>query len=224
MIYPIRITDLKETRFGREKYLWLDNKKSHQMVVNLGEKIRKKVRDKKMAKPEVLVAVARGALAWVKTLADWLEIEDIEVIQVVHYSGIGKRLKKPVLLKGVNRSVENKNVLLFDNLADTGKTLKLSLDYLNLTTEKEVKSATLIFKPGSAFKPDFYVFKTNAWVIFHHEVVETIRLLSLKWLKDRLSKEEIKERFLKIGMPKKEVEEGLKIFFGKENAKDKNGS
>jgi len=221
MLYPIKEIDLITSSFDGQKYVWLSAVASHKMLVNLADKIKRAIKNGEVDKPEVLVGVAKGSLAYVKTLADLLDISDIEVIQIIHYTGIGKRLKKPVLVKGVSGLIKNKNVLLFDNLADSGKTLKMAVAYLGLTTQKEIATATLIYKPVSKFKPDFYVFETKAWVIFYHDVLETVRLLSSPWLSSGITEKEIKKRFLKIGMPKKEVGYAMDVVFRKEkDAKD----
>ncbi len=64
------------------------------------------------------------------------------------------------------------NILVVDDVADTGKTLETLTqsfrtryleDYLTLTV------ATVIFKERSMFKPDFYAKEINEWVVFPYE-------------------------------------------------------
>jgi len=59
-----------------------------------------------------------------------------------------------------------KNILIVDDIADTGITLK-KYDNLYLT-------ATLFYKACSSVKPDFYVEETTKWIVFPWEDINEI--------------------------------------------------
>jgi len=216
MIYPVKITDLKTTTFGKEKYILLPAKYSHKIITSLASMINEAVEAGEIKKPNVVVAIAKGSLTWAKTLADWLNISNLQVIQLLHYQDVGERMDRPVILKGLNEPVINKNVLIFDNVADSGLTLEMAVEYLKMASKGEITTATLFYKPRSCFKPTFFAFKTSYWIVFHHDVLETVKQLSTKWLQDGLSKTEIRERFIKIGIPREEVKYALSIVFKEE--------
>ena len=204
---------LQSVFFGKEKYLYLSAEKSHQLAFELASLVNQKIAKGEIEKPEIIIGIARGALAWVKTLADWLNIDQISTVRIVHYAEIGKTLKKPKILESSLPKIDKKRVLLFDNVVETGKTMKLAFDYLNMRGAEKISTAVLFYKKTSAFMPDFYCLKSDAWIIFHLEVVEAIKCLGVRWLNKGLGLEKIKQRFLTIGLPPKEVKEAMKIIF-----------
>ena len=205
--------DLQPVSFGKEKYFYLSAAKSHQLAFELAHSINQKIADGREEKPELVIAIARGALAWVKTLADWLNIDQIATFHVVHYTNVGKRLSKPTILQSYLPRVDKKRVLLFDNVAETGKTMRLAIDFLLMCGAEKVTTATLFYKKGSLITPDFYSLLTDAWIIFYFDTVETVKLLGTRWLSQGLDLEEINWRFLSIGLPPKEVQLAMKIIF-----------
>jgi len=86
--------------------------------------------------------------------------------------------------------------LLFDDVADSGKTLAAVRDHLLEAQAKSVETATLFYKPKSIIEPNFYSFKTSAWIVFPHEIREFINLTSKKWSKND---------YYKLGLPKDQV-------------------
>jgi len=204
---------LQSISFDKKKYLYLSAKKSHQLAFELASLINQKIDQGEIKKPEIIIGIARGALAWLKTLADWLNIDQISTVRIVHYAEIGKTLKKPKILESYLPRIDKKRVLLFDNVVETGKTMKLAFDYLNMRGAEKISTAVLFYKKTSVFIPDFYCLKSDAWIIFHLEVVEAIKCLGVRWLDKNLQLKEIKQRFLAIGLLPEEVKEAMKIIF-----------
>jgi Predicted phosphoribosyltransferases len=76
-----------------------------------------------------------------------------------------RRAERPVLYHGVEPSiVGGKKVLVVDEVADTGATLKLIVDLLNVMGVAEVRTAVLHVKSTSNFTPDYYVERVAEWV------------------------------------------------------------
>ena len=203
----------KTTSFGKEKYIYLSAEKSHQIAFELATKINQKIKKGKIKKPEIIIGIARGALAWIKTLADWLNIDEVTTLRLVHYTDVGQRLKKPTLLRSCLPPVARKRILLFDNVVETGKTMKMATDYLSMCGAETTATASLFYKKTSTIKPDFYLLETNAWIIFYFDIVETVKFLGSRWLSQGLELKEIKSRFLKIGVPQKEVLTAMQLIF-----------
>ncbi|MPN42085.1 hypothetical protein SDC9_189641 [bioreactor metagenome] len=93
-----------------------------------------------------------------------------------------------------------------DDVIDSGETLKFTKNYMISAGAKEVMTAALCFKPRSVFVPDFYGFETKSWVIFPHENREFIECSYKMWSSKGIENEEIRKRFLKIGLPVKQIE------------------
>jgi hypoxanthine phosphoribosyltransferase len=71
-------------------------------------------------------------------------------------------------------------VLIVDDIADTGRSLAVAKDYVLRKGAKEVKVATIHYKPDSIFKPDYCIASTTAWVVYPWERNEVERELAKK--------------------------------------------
>lgn len=118
--------------------------------------------------PDVIVGIARGGLVPAVRLSHLLGDCLMRVIHVKYYKNVDKRTEKPEIFWADVGKLEGK-VLVVDDVADTGNTLKVVIDHLEEKVEGEIKIATLVWKPKSSIKPDFYVFVTDRWVIFPWE-------------------------------------------------------
>lgn len=204
---------MKPIAVAGKKYLAPTPDQMHQLVVDLALKINQKISSGEIIKPEMVVAFGRGGWSWLKELADWLNISPLSTFRVVHYKGIGVRLKEPIVLQSLSTEVINKKILLFDDVVETGKTFCCGIDYLILRGAKKISSATIFLKNNSPFKPDFYAAKTGAWVIFPNEIVETVKFLGSQWLEKGVDLAAIKKRFYTIGLNQQEVNWAMKIIF-----------
>jgi hypoxanthine phosphoribosyltransferase len=89
------------------------------------------------------------------------------VMNVEFYTGVNQRLDLPVMLPPVPNAVDltGATVLVADDVADTGATLKLVRDFCT-DHVAEVRCAVIYEKPRSEVKCD-YVWKfTDKWINF----------------------------------------------------------
>lgn len=207
------IKTFKGTLLGKKRYFYLSPQLAHQLIVNLGLQIYQKIREGKMEKPEVIVAIAKGAWTWARSLADWLNISELSSIQIIHYQGVEERYKKPVILKSLPIKIERGTILLFDEVVETGKTINLAADHLLSMGAEKVISSALFLKTFSKFKPDFIAAQTAAWVIFHPEIIESIKDLASRWLNEGSNLKEVKNRFSKLKINKKELDYAMRLVF-----------
>ena len=160
-------------------------------------------------KPDVLVGVARGGLVPARILVDLLETPRLASIQVEFYVDIAQTKKEPMLKQALTVQVEGKKVLLVDDIADTGTSLKFAQTYLQTQGATEIKTATLYYKPPSIVKPDFYEKQTSRWVIFPWDIKETLRNIIQKQTGKRQSSREI-AKLVKAGLPKQLIDSLIK--------------
>ena len=156
-----------------------------------------------------IVTLAKGGWPMSRSLVDYLEIHEVASVGIKFYAGINTRYKHPHVYQNIPVAVVGERVLLFDDVADTGESLKFAVDYLKMQGVGSVTTATLFYKPHSGYKPDFYAYKTSDWIIFPYDAVEAIRLLKPKWEKAGVDKAEIKERFRRLGVK----DEVMKTYF-----------
>lgn len=152
-----------------------------------------------------IVVIAKGGLTWSRTLADYLQIADIETIRVKLYRGIGKTFKKPQILQDLKADIKGERILLFDDVADSGQTLEFVEKLLLKKGAKSVDTSALFYKPSSKIIPDFFDHQTDAWIVFPHELREFIEETSKDWLGKGLTKKQTAARFDRLGLPEDQV-------------------
>jgi hypothetical protein len=151
-------------------------------------------------KPDLLVAISRGGWIPGRVLSDMLDNPNIATIKVEFYVDIYKTLSKPEITQPLPIDVRGKRILLVDDIADSGKSLKLVKEHLIEQGASDVKICALYCKPWSAVTPDFFARTTDAWIWFPHEMFETMKKVQEKFRKQGKSPEEIERGFLKIGV------------------------
>lgn len=147
-----------------------------------------------------IATLAKGGWPMTRSMVDFLSIEKVVSFGVKFYQQINRRLDKPYIYQDIPERISGENVLLFDDVADTGKSLDFARDYLINHGAKSVIMATLFYKPHSTVKPDYYAAETKAWIIFPYEAVDAIRVLSHKWLGQGYQAKEIARRLVRLGI------------------------
>ncbi|MEN2999273.1 MAG: phosphoribosyltransferase family protein [Acidilobaceae archaeon] len=116
--------------------------------------------------PEVVVGILRGGVVPALLVADILGINDVGTIEVKLYLAPSHRREKPFLRQPLLLDVREKNVLLVDDVSDSGLTLQLAIDYIKHHSPAAVKTATLYVKPWTRLMPDYYAESTESWLVF----------------------------------------------------------
>ncbi len=115
-----------------------------------------------------------------RLMSDFMEIEEVMITRCEYYSDLGERRKKPIITQKIQGDLEGKRVLLLDDVADTGESLKVISSYLRSKKPRKLTIATIYVKPWTIITPDFYAASTDAWIIFPWETYEAIKLLKRK--------------------------------------------
>lgn len=122
--------------------------------------------------PDVILSIARGGLIVGTQLSYNLGIKTIGSINMEFYSGINKRLEKPIIVppKIDLEQFRDKNVLIADDVLDTGSTM-IELINLILPIVKSYKTM-VIFKKNQSIINANYTWKevsTDVWIDFPWE-------------------------------------------------------
>lgn len=144
-------------------------------------------------RPDLIVGIARGGWIVARILSDLLDIKEVANIRVEFYEDLLLTRERPSITQEVSLDVRGKRILLCDDVADTGKSLKIASDYLKNKGVSEIKISTLHLKPTSIVCPDYYVSETDAWIIYPWEVFETIKSIIRKLEKEGKGSEEIEK-------------------------------
>ena len=117
--------------------------------------------------PDLVIAIARGGLTVGGALAYALGVKNCGAMNVEFYTGVDERLDVPVVLPPNLDLVDVKglDVLVTDDIADTGHTLRLVREVLAQHV-REARTAVLYRKPRSIITPDYSWRETDRWVDF----------------------------------------------------------
>ena len=137
--------------------------------------------------PTVLIGIMRGAAPIIDILSRILRLP-IAYIVIQSYSGKGIQDKQGKLMfareiSSLASDEDFKNVLLIDDLSDTGLTLNKSIEWLKNYSPtknfiKEVKTACLWKKKSSSFEPDFCPVRLDSdpWIVQPTEHYEELSI------------------------------------------------
>jgi len=147
-------------------------------------------------------------------MSDLLENPRVANVAAEFYIGVAETKGKPVITQPVSVSVEGKKVLVVDDVADTGESLRLVRSHLEEQGATEVKTATIYYKPWSVIIPDYYEKETRSWIIFPWERKETVRKIVEKCKRQGNSINTAKEKLVSSGLERKLVERFIQEIFG----------
>jgi hypoxanthine phosphoribosyltransferase len=127
--------------------------------------------------PEVVVALARGGWFGGRCCCDFLGLDDLTSLKIEHYVGTAKKTGEPVVRYPMPEgSVEGKDVLVVDDIADTGESLMRATEYVQDREPNDIRTATLQLLGTSEFEPDFIGERLDrwAWIVYPWNFVEDL--------------------------------------------------
>ena len=109
-------------------------------------------------KEVIIIAILKGAVLFLQDLYVHLDFKNnIEYVDISSYKG-KKRGEIKSLPFEIN--IQNQNILIIDDICDTGNTLSYITDLINKNNPKSIRTAVLLKKKidNSIFIPDDYLF------------------------------------------------------------------
>ena len=157
-------------------------------------------------KPDLIVAVARGGWVPGRIMSDLLSNSNVASLRVEFYKDVAKTSGKPIISQKVSASVRDRKILVVDDVADTGESLRVVRDYLKKLGPSEIRIATLHYKPKSVLKPDYFIGETDAWIVYPHERHEFVKNMVRRLRKDGMSLEDARREIKGTGLDPKIVD------------------
>lgn len=128
-------------------------------IKELGEALTRNYRDRDL----LLVGILKGAIPF---LADLMRSIDLplayDTMAVSSYGASTKSSGTVRIMKDIDTSIEGRDVLIVEDIVDTGLTLQYLLEILRSRRPRSVKSCTLLDKPSRrkvAIEPDYNGFQ-----------------------------------------------------------------
>jgi hypoxanthine phosphoribosyltransferase len=117
-------------------------------------KIAKQINEEFNGQKVLFIAILNGSFMFASDLLKKIDLEcEISFVKIASYSGT-KSTGKVKKLIGLMQSLEDRNVIIVEDIIDTGNTLDKLLPTLIAENPKSLKLCSLLFKP-EAFKADF---------------------------------------------------------------------
>jgi hypoxanthine phosphoribosyltransferase len=161
----------------------------------LGRKIARKIRASGFV-PDIVIGVARGGLVPARIVCDFLHQKDLASVKVEHW-GIAATLGTAKLKFPLPEEIDisGKRILLVDDVADTGETYKVIIEYLKEKSPADIKTVALHYKTCSTFVPDYWGEKHDAWkwIIYPWALYEDMTGFIKKVLVCPMTQEEIRK-------------------------------
>ena len=136
-----------------------------------------------------VVCIAKGGMRVGDIFARIFNVP-LAIISVESYRGEGVKNQRGAITFSRDLAKTSPNigskVLLVDDLADSGITLKKSIDWLQhfygFYLDEPVRTAVLFYKAASSFKPDYYIdyLEESPWIHMPFEKYEDISVEDLK--------------------------------------------
>ena len=126
--------------------------------------------------PDLIVAITKGGLPIATVLANqYLNDPPIITLQLKEIESEGKANYQAKEVKTIsplnNYPIEGKNVLIVDDIADSGSTLKKAIKIVKRHHPKSLTTTCLHYKPRTIVKPDIFAKKidNHVWIVYPWE-------------------------------------------------------
>ena len=126
----------------KKKEILIDEETLQERIQELAEQINEDYKGKELT----VICILKGAMYFFTDLTKKLNMDtNIEIMKVSSYIGENSTGKINVRLD-LEHSIQGKDVLVVEDIVDSGKTMEFLLDYLALKNPNSIKICTLLDK------------------------------------------------------------------------------
>jgi uncharacterized protein len=115
-------------------------------------------------RPDLVIGIATAGVIPAAVVATMLRV-DFFSMKISRRDGGEIVRDRPQLLTAAPPQAAGRRVLLVDELATSGETMRLALAAVREVAPAEVRTATSFARPGG-FRPDFFSLETDALIVF----------------------------------------------------------
>ncbi len=170
-------------------------------IERLGEKIEAKVN------PEVIIGILRWGAVVACLLSDYLGLRRVYALGCSYYRGVQEKGGRVEVYQEPNlKGFKGKEVLLVDDVSDSGATLAKAKKHLVDANLSPVYTATLHVKPWTSSPPDFYVKTYDGWVVYPWSNIEALSSVIRKMTGKGITREEA------LKTVKEKLKPSIKVF------------
>lgn len=128
-------------------------------------------------RPQVVIAIARGGFVPARYLCDFLSISAMASIKVQHYDPGARTQHRAWVRYPLGGSIEGLDVLVVDDVNDSGDTLEAALEHLQGFGARSLRTAVLHEKLTTRIRADYRAFEVRDWhwIIYPWAVFEDLQ-------------------------------------------------
>ncbi len=129
---------------------------------HLTRKVSRKIRDSGYP-VDIIIAIGRGGYIPGRILSDLLGIKNLTSFKIEHYRDT-REFHSALVKYPLAAEVGDKNVLLVDDVSDSGETFETAIKHLHdRGPAREIRTAVIHHKTVSRITPDYYAGKITEW-------------------------------------------------------------
>jgi hypoxanthine phosphoribosyltransferase len=124
--------------------------------------------------PDMIISIGRGGMIPARILSDKLGLHNVHLFGIKLYNDVGEQMENAEI-ENFDICVKDKNILLVDDLVDSGKTMEILVNEMTNRGAKKIAKAALLKKDiDNSYSVDYYsaYFEKDEWVVFPWEVHE----------------------------------------------------
>jgi hypoxanthine phosphoribosyltransferase len=144
-------------------------------VYRLSRRVAESIRDAGF-RPDIVIAIARGGYVPARILCDFLGLYNLVSMRIAHYESGAHITPQARLSSPLSVDVRGLDVLLVDDVSDTGETLALAVEHVRTFVPTQLRLAVLHHKKVSPVVPDFFArtIATWRWLVYPWAVIEDL--------------------------------------------------
>ncbi len=95
----------------------------------------------------IMLGILKGCFPWMQEVFKNVEIDcSMEFMTVSSYMGGSKNSGTTKIIMDINTDVTNRDIIILEDIVDSGKTIKKVIEYLNLKNPRSIKIVTFLDK------------------------------------------------------------------------------
>jgi hypoxanthine phosphoribosyltransferase len=129
---------------------------------SLAKQLARRIRESGF-RPDIVIAIGRGGYVPARVVCDFLLQERLTSIKIEHWGIAAHRMERATVCFPLAVDITGQDVLIVDDVTDTGETLVAAVDYLRSLGCGELRTGVLQHKASSVFRPDFCGEQVDEW-------------------------------------------------------------
>jgi len=139
--------DISEEKIGKTIF-------TQEQIENRAIELGRQISEDYKGESVVLVGILRGAVIWLAQVLKSIDIEvEIDFMAVSSYGDDTKTSGIVKINKDLEANIEGKNVIIVEDIVDSGTTLAYLIDIFQSRHPKSLKICSLLSKPGRRKTP-----------------------------------------------------------------------